>query len=498
MPLTIKQIHTLRKFVRELERIRGRHTELVSVYIPAGYDMNKIINHLQQEQGTAANIKDKTTQKHVIDALERMIRHLRLFKSTPPNGLAVFSGNASDQEGKVDMKVWSIEPPEPINTRIYRCDQTFKLDILKQMMDIKETYGLIVVDRREGTIGLLKGTNITELHTLTSGVPGKTRAGGQCLAKDTSVHLTDGQYVMIEDLQEGDEVLSYDFESDSLIATKVLKKWNTVKDKVYRIKLNGGDVIEASEDHLLFTADRAEKNAGELREGDFLLGFAGNPVEIESIKVIEGAVEMVDIEVENKNFIAENLVVHNSAQRFERLREGAAKEFYRRIADVANKEFLGMKNLKGILVGGPGPTKNEFLEKGFLNEQLKRKVISVQDLSYTGEFGLRELVEKSSEVIAKESIIEEKKVMNQFFEMLAKEPDKVTYGLEQVKKALDYGAVSKLLVSEDLDEKEIENLEEKCEESGADFQLISTDTTEGAQLRDLGKVAAILRYALAT
>ncbi|HZX12015.1 MAG TPA: peptide chain release factor 1, partial [Candidatus Nanoarchaeia archaeon] len=97
----------LKKFVQELKSIRGRHTELVSVYIPAGYDLNKIISHLAQEQGTASNIKDKITRTNVIDSLERMIRHLRLFKQTPLNGLAAFAGNTASQEGKQDIKVWS-------------------------------------------------------------------------------------------------------------------------------------------------------------------------------------------------------------------------------------------------------------------------------------------------------------------------------------------------------------------------------------------------------
>ena len=55
--MTPKERYKLRKFIDELESYRGRHTELVSVYVPAGYDLNKIINHLFQEQGTAANIK---------------------------------------------------------------------------------------------------------------------------------------------------------------------------------------------------------------------------------------------------------------------------------------------------------------------------------------------------------------------------------------------------------------------------------------------------------
>ena len=74
--LNPKEKQKLKRFVRNLEKVRGRHTELVSVYIPAGYNMDKIIQHLQQEQGTASNIKDKTTQTHVIDSLEKMIQHL--------------------------------------------------------------------------------------------------------------------------------------------------------------------------------------------------------------------------------------------------------------------------------------------------------------------------------------------------------------------------------------------------------------------------------------
>ena len=77
--VSAKEKLRLKHIIKELERYRGRHTELVSVYIPAGYDMNKIINHLQQEQGTATNIKSATTRNNVISALERMVQHLKLF-----------------------------------------------------------------------------------------------------------------------------------------------------------------------------------------------------------------------------------------------------------------------------------------------------------------------------------------------------------------------------------------------------------------------------------
>jgi peptide chain release factor subunit 1 len=124
--------HQIEKFINELSAHKVRHTELVSVYVPHGYDLNKIINHLLQEKGTTTNIKSTSTRKNVIDALERMVQHLRLFKKTPPNGLAAFSGNVAEREGQSDVKVWSIEPPVPLNTRIYRCDKEFVIGLLTE------------------------------------------------------------------------------------------------------------------------------------------------------------------------------------------------------------------------------------------------------------------------------------------------------------------------------------------------------------------------------
>lgn len=356
------QSYKLKKIINELKAIRGRHTELVSVYIPAGYDLNKIINHIAQEQGTASNIKDKNTRNNVIDSLEKMIRHLRLFKKTPENGLAVFSGNVAAQEGKTDLKIWSIEPPIPLNYRLYRCDQTFVLDELEKMLDVKGVYGLIVMDNRDGAVGLLKGTSIQVIRELTSGVPGKTRAGGQ------------------------------------------------------------------------------------------------------------------------------------SAMRFARLREEAKHDFYKRISEVVNKEFLGMKDLKGILVGGPGMTKETFVHGNYLNNELKKKVIAIEDLSYTGEYGLNELVEKSKDKLAEEDITKEKELVNELLTMLAINTEKVAYGKEEVRKALELGAVDKLLISEVFDA--VEEFETLAEKYGTKVFIISTETREGVQLRDLGGIAAILRYAL--
>lgn len=362
MALTEAQKFHLKKFIKELENYRGRHTELVTVYIPQDYDLNKIINHLAQEQGTATNIKSASTRKNVIDALEKMIQHLKLFKRTPINGLAVFSGNVAEREGQQDFKVWSIEPPIPLKTRIYRCDKEFVLDILREMLESKEVYGLVVMDRRDANIALLKGKTIVPLVKTHSEVPGKFKAGGQ------------------------------------------------------------------------------------------------------------------------------------SAMRFHRLIEGAAKDHYKKVAEYMKEAFLNMEGLKGIIVGGPGPTKYELVEGDFITNEVKKRIIAIKDLSYTGEFGLEELLEKSQDVLAQEDVMEEKKIVGKFLEMLATRQNMASYGEADVMNKLKMGVVDTLLLSEDLPEAKIEEFEKEAQSVGTDVKIISTQTREGAQLRDLGKVAAVLRY----
>ena len=362
MGLTEKQKHDLKKFIKQLESYRRTHTELISVYIPQDYDLNKVTNHLNQEQGTASNIKSTSTRNNVITALEKMMQHLKIFKRTPPNGLAVFSGNVAEREGVEDFEVLSIETPVPLKTRIYRCDKEFQLDILRDMLEVKDVYGLVIIDRRDAIIAHLKGKAIVPLLKTHSHVPGKFRAGGQ------------------------------------------------------------------------------------------------------------------------------------SSVRFARLREGAAKEHYKKVGDYMKDQFLGDKKLKGIIVGGPGPTKYEFIDGGHITNEVKKKIIAIKDLSYTDEFGLQELVDKSQDVLAKEEITAEKKIMANFFESLAKTPQMVSYGHDEVMRNLKIGAVGTLLLSEELEDEKIEEFENEAKKVGATVELISTETREGVQLREIGKVAAILRY----
>ncbi len=503
MSLTEAEKFHLKKFIKELENFRGRHTELVSVYIPQDYDMNKIINHLAQEQGTASNIKSASTRKNVTDALERMIQHLRLFKRTPPNGLVVFSGNVAEREGQQNFKVWSIEPPIPLKTRIYRCDKEFVLDILSEMLEAKEVYGLVVMDRRDANIALLKGKSIIPLVKTHSEVPGKFKAGGQCLSPDTKILVNENVFVPIGEFQVGNNLITFDFKNKILKNASCLDFWEKKVSELYKIKTKNSE-IKCSRNHIFFVKknnEEVEIPARNLKVGDNLF-FVKNEGVVEDrivdISSENGEFKLIDISVKNQNFIANGLIVHNSAMRFSRQIEGAAKDHYKKVGEYMKETFLKMDGLKGIIVGGPGPTKYDFVEGDFITNEVKKKIIGIKDLSYTGEFGLEELLEKSADVLAQEDVMEEKKIVGRFLETLATKQKMASYGEADVMSKLKMGVVDILLLSEALSDEKIEEFEEAAKPVGTNVRIISVQTREGVQLRELGKVAAILRYEVHT
>jgi len=159
-------------------------------------------------------------------------------------------------------------------------------------------------------------------------------------------------------------------------------------------------------------------------------------------------------------------------------------------------QFLAMTELKGIIVGGPGTTIHHFLNMDYITGDLKKKIIGTKDLSYTGLFGLQELLEKSQDILAAEEVAQEKKIMQKFFKLLSTEENKVGYGKADVEKKLQMGAVETLLLSTELDDDSVDQFQDMAEEQGTEVMLISSETREGVQLRDMGKIAAILRYAV--
>ncbi len=320
MPADSKTRYRFRRMLEDLEGKRGRGTELVTVYISPDFELAKVMQQLRDEQGTASNIKSKTTRKNVTGALERIIQFLRTYTEThrrpPSHGMAIFCGNVAGRDDISDIQLYWIEPPEPITIRMYRCDQEFVLDPLWDMFYVKESVGLLVMDRREATFATLRGKHVGIVKKLTSAVPGKHSKGGQ------------------------------------------------------------------------------------------------------------------------------------SAKRFERLREIAAHEYSKRVAAAANTIFPQVPDLKAIIVGGPGPTKEDFLASGLLHDEVNKKIAGVLDTGYTDEQGIKELVSKAGDILANLDILKEKSLVQRFMEELVAGKGLVAYGERDIIRAIEQGAVELLLVSE--------------------------------------------------
>lgn len=485
-------------FVEKLAAYRGRHTELVTVLIPADYNVNSVVHQLEGEKSTASNIKSRTTKNNVIEALEKIIRELKLGPQKYPKGIALFCGNVSQVEGQTDIQFFSVEPPQELKVRIYRCDQTFVVEPLQEMTETKEIYGLLVIERKEATIGLLEGTQIKVLQKMTSGVPGKIRAGGQCLLPDTLVKKDNGDDIPIQFIKKGDKIKAYDIKNNTLTFTKVIDKWEVVKDQFLEI-ITQTRIINASLDHTFFVKKQGkilEIPASELRRGDIIIDSRLKIERIIKMNLVNNASRMIDIKTEQENFFANSILVHNSSQRFHRVTEGLAKEFFRRVAESMKEYFFDMKNLQGILIGGPIPTKEEFIEEGQLVTALKSKIIAVKDIGYADEHGLQLLVEASKDVLSEQEITKEKKLLETFFNTLGKNPDKAVYGEAIVRKALELGAVQTLIISDKVQKTTIRELAKIASTAGTEVQIVSTKTGEGEQFFNLSGMGALLRFSI--
>jgi peptide chain release factor subunit 1 len=343
--MTPRQKYDLKRKLEDLKACKGRHTELISLYVPPNKQIFDVNAYLKNEYSQSQNIKSKTTMKNVLSAIESIMSRLKNFKQPPERGVVFFVGHKSVGSDKTEMVAYVIEPPLPITTFLYRCDSLFYTEPLEQMFTEKEIYGLLLVDRRECTVGILRGNRVEMLKYMTSQVPGKHGRGGQ------------------------------------------------------------------------------------------------------------------------------------SQRRFERLTEIAAHEWFVKCGDKASEIFQGEEGIKGIFVGGPGPTKQYFVDENYLHYEVQDKIIDTFDTGYTDEYGLRELVSAASETMVNLKISKEKKIMKQFLKEVTKtEGSLAVYGEIQVRKALDMSVVDTLLLSENLRKYRIKLKCVSC--SYTEYITISEETLE--------------------
>jgi len=319
MDVDENQVLLLKKKLKIIKQYKGQGTQLISLYLPPDADRSSVMKQLTDEISQSANIKSQQTRKNVQGALRRIMNYLKQIDfKLPETGIVLFSGEVSPVPSKSNIILMEVVPPKRLTTKLYWCDSAFHTAPLDEMITTEDVFGLIVIDKREATIGVLRGKSQEILGHETSGVPGKFRAGGQ------------------------------------------------------------------------------------------------------------------------------------SAARFERLREKAAEDFFKRVGDKVNSIFVNMPKLKGIIVGGPGNSKEFFLEHADLDHRIKDMIIGKVDTGYTDETGIKEIINRSSELLKEVGFVKERNLINKFITQVAKD-QLATYGYTEVMTALKLGKAETILVSEDLD-----------------------------------------------
>ena len=175
---SVKQ-HKLRKLIACLSDKEGRGMEFISLYIPQEKSIDETIAILKQESDSAV-IKSESVKDRFQDALKNVIQHLKLQKEIPENGLAIFAGTyaAGAQENEV-LNVEELVPPEPITAYLYEADDHFRLEPLREMLRDQKVVGLVTMDSKEASFGILDGERLEFIENITSGIPGKSGKGGQ-------------------------------------------------------------------------------------------------------------------------------------------------------------------------------------------------------------------------------------------------------------------------------------------------------------------------------
>ncbi len=408
------QMYRIRKTLDELSQKSGRGTELISVYIPKGKQLHEIIGTLQQEQGTADNIKSDLTRSHVVDSLGKVIQRLKLYKKTPERGLVVFCGALPPEGGgplgSEVVTAWEIDPPKDLKQYLYRCDDHFHVDILKDMLKDDNLIGFLAIDAKDAGWGLLHGDKIEVLTHTSSGVAGKHRQGGQ------------------------------------------------------------------------------------------------------------------------------------SAKRFQKLREMELTYYFNRVADVTREYFIDIYHIKGLIISGPGPTKEDFINGGYLEYRLQNMIISTIDSSYAGAEGIREAFAKSADILSDFRMVEERRIIEELFRHVNSHTGLGAYGLKDIVGLLKNNVVETLIITDDTGLYRVESACKRCghtrdviverpqvipkktelsgapcpeckatdskvheqdivdylsllsAKTGSRIEVVSGTAEHGSMLASLGKAGAILRY----
>ncbi|PKC15082.1 peptide chain release factor eRF/aRF, subunit 1 [Rhizophagus irregularis] len=142
-----------------------------------------------------------------------------------------------------------------------------------------------------------------------------------------------------------------------------------------------------------------------------------------------------------------------SALRFARLREEKRHNYVRKVAELAVQFYItnDKVNVTGLILAGSADFKTELSQSDMFDNRLQTKVIKLVDVSYGGENGFNQAIELAAESLANVKFIQEKKLIQKYFDEISQDTGKYCFGVDDTLKGLELGAVETLIVWENLD-----------------------------------------------
>jgi len=176
------------------------------------------------------------------------------------------------------------------------------------------------------------------------------------------------------------------------------------------------------------------------------------------------------------------------------------KDFYEEIIKLMG-DYDGRFNPESIIIASPAFFKDDLM-KGIKDEKFKKKIV-LATCGSVSENAIDEVMKRPElqKALRKSKTREEELLVEELLVEINKNGLSV-YGFKEVSEAVETGAVSKLLVTDDLiqelrrkeEYEKLDKLMKQVDSLNGKICIISSEHEGGKKLKGLGKIGALLRY----
>jgi len=182
--------------------------------------------------------------------------------------------------------------------------------------------------------------------------------------------------------------------------------------------------------------------------------------------------------------------------------DATMRDFFDNVT-IALKSQLEQHEIGLIIIAGPGFVKDHYKEH-LLSAGIKNlpSVVS-ESTNSIGIPGAKEILFRGviSQAVEGIKLEKETQLVESVIEHIAKDDGLGAYGPDEVQKAVQYGAVEDLLITDkrlregdDDYRRRMDQLIRETEKARGNFHIVSTEHPAGDQLQSIGGIAAVLRF----